>query len=122
MGNCIIKLKSFYNSIMEKYTGIPDDLEKGEMKIISQNSISKSERENFSDIRPDVNMAVNKDMVADHSSTKDDVKEISTSKLQKMDIFERLEYRFPFYKMDVNGFTLHVKEAMKMYQPEKILI
>ena len=82
MGGCITKLKSLYNSIMQKYAGVPDDLEKGEMKRISMNSVSKSERENFSDIRPDVNMVVNKDMVADHSSTKDDVKEISTSKLQ----------------------------------------
>ena len=35
-----------------------------------------------------------------------------------MDKFQRFEYRFPFYKMDVNGFILHVKQAMKMHQPD----
>lgn len=61
-------------------------------------------------------------MLKDHSENKDDVSSISKFKLNQMDIYERLEYRFPFYKMDVNGFSQHVKEAMKIYQPDKILL
>jgi hypothetical protein len=66
-------------------------------------------------------MVVNQEMVSDHKSNADDVKNISKSKLQKMDMYERLEYRFPFYKMDVNGYIVHVKEAMKMHMPDKML-
>lgn len=63
-------------------------------------------------------MVINQEMVSDHKSDADDVKTISTSKLEKMSMFERLEYRFPFYKMDVNGYIQHIKEAMKLYMPD----
>ena len=39
-----------------------------------------------------------------------------------MDVYERLQYRFPFYLIDVNGFCMHIKEAMKIYSPDKNLI
>ena len=66
-------------------------------------------------------MVVNEEMVSDHKSNADDVKTISKSKLEKMDMYERLEYRFPFYKMDVNGYIVHIKEAMKLFMPDKLL-
>ena len=66
-------------------------------------------------------MVVNQEMVADHKSNADDVKTISRSKLEKMDMYERFEYKFPFYKMDVNGYIVHIKEAMKMHMPDKML-
>ena len=43
---------------------------------------------------------------------KDDVEEISPKKLMKMERYERFDHRFPFYKMDVNGFIFHVKVAV----------
>ena len=66
-------------------------------------------------------MIVNEEMVSDHKKDADDVKAISKQKLEKMDMYERLEYRFPFYKMDVNGYIVHIKEAMKLYMPDKLL-
>ena len=78
----------------------------------------------FSDIKPkiDINMVADAQMLKDHSLSKNDVSKISNSKLQSMDKYERLQYRFPFYLMDVNGFCMHVKEAMKIYLPDKVLL
>ena len=78
MGGCLVKLKSCYESILNQkvaYFGAPDDIEQGHR--ISMNSEFKSDRP-FDDIRPDINLAVNSEMVADHAADKDDVKEIST--------------------------------------------
>lgn len=62
----------------------------------------------------DKNMKVDSEMIKDHKLDQDDVKAKSKSKLQKMDMFERFQYRFPFYHMDVNGFMMHIKQAMKV--------
>ena len=48
----------------------------------------------------------------DHNFDKDDVEEISQKQLMKMERYERFDHRFPFYKMDVNGFIFHVKVAV----------
>lgn len=85
-------------------------------------STSRGLNEEFDDIElKDPNMVVNLEMIADHKADSDDVKHISTSNLVKMDLYERLEYRFPFYLMDVNGYIMHIKEAMKLYEPNKLL-
>jgi len=49
------------------------------------------------------------------------VKEISENKLKKMDRYTRFEKTFPFYKMDVNGYILRIKEAIKYDNPDKEL-
>ena len=48
----------------------------------------------------------------DHNYDKDDRDEISPKQLAKMERYERFDHRFPFYKMDVNGFVFHVKVAV----------
>ena len=50
----------------------------------------------------------------DFNTEGDDVKELSESKLKKMDRYTRFEKLFPFYRMDVNGYILRIKEAMQM--------
>ena len=62
-------------------------------------------------------MDIDTRLIGDHSLNKDDVKEISQSKLKAMDRIQRFEYRFPFYRMDVNGYQMHIKQAMKLFQP-----
>ena len=54
-------------------------------------------------------MNINTKLLSDHSLDKDDVKEIGLQKLKSMDLIERFEYRFPFYRMDVNGFQMKIK-------------
>jgi hypothetical protein len=87
--------------------------------------ISESQRgfAEFDDLemKKDLNLVPNAEMIADHKLDADDVKPISSSKLTSMDMYERLEYRFPFYLMDVNGYIMHIKEAMKLYEPQKML-
>lgn len=62
---------------------------------------------------------INQDLIRDHKLDGDDVKEIKRKELEKMDRLQRFEYRFPFYKMDVNGFVVHVKQALKIFQPDR---
>ena len=54
-------------------------------------------------------MKIDTMLIKDHSLIGDDVKEISQSKLKAMDRIERFEYKFPFYRMDVNGYQMHIK-------------
>jgi len=62
-------------------------------------------------------MKIEAERIQDHKMDGDDVDTIAYAKLSKMDRFERFEYSFPFYKMDVNGYIVHIKAAMKIYQP-----
>ena len=73
-------------------------------------------------MKVDNNMATDAKRIKDHNLNDDDVKEIKDSKLSKMDQFERFQYKFPFYRMDVNGYIMHIKEAMKLYKPDSILM
>ena len=50
-------------------------------------------------------------MTRDFNKTGDDVKAISEAKLAKMDRLQRFEKLFPFYRMDVNGYSLRIREA-----------
>ena len=69
--------------------------------------------------REDKQAKVNESWVKDHAEGEDDTKEITEAKIQKMERLERFEYRFPFYRMDVNGYQAHLRKAMKQFQPEK---
>ena len=96
----------------------------GYFKRLEESASVSTTRRGFNDfddieLANDVNMVVNKEMVADHKLDADDAKNILKSKLVAMDMYERLEYRFPFYLMDVNGYIMHIKEAMKLFEPEK---
>ena len=42
----------------------------------------------------------------------DDVRKITKSDFSKLNQYEQFEKLFPFYLMDVNGYTLRIKEAM----------
>lgn len=53
-------------------------------------------------------------MLKDFNQDGDDVKELTVAKLKKMDRYEKFEKQFPFYKMDVNGYILRIKEAMRL--------
>jgi len=55
----------------------------------------------------------NKDLLKDFNSKGDDVAAISAAKLAKLDRYEQFEKRFPFYRMDINGYSLRIKEAMQ---------
>jgi len=57
----------------------------------------------------------------DFNTEGDDVKVISESKLEKMDRYTRFEKLFPFYRMDVNGYILRIKEAMQSEDMSKDL-
>ena len=46
----------------------------------------------------------------DHSSTGDDVKKVKN--FDKLDPYQKFEKDFPFFRMDVNGYCLHVREAV----------
>jgi hypothetical protein len=35
--------------------------------------------------------------------------------LNKLSVNERFEKLFPFYRMDINGFSLRIKQAKKAY-------
>ena len=46
---------------------------------------------------------------------------MSESELIKLDRYDKFEKVFPFYRMDVNGYILRVKEAMQLEHPTKLL-
>ena len=54
-------------------------------------------------------------LLKDFNAQGDDVKELTTAQLAKMTPIERFSKIFPFYRMDVNGFSLRTKQAKKMY-------
>ncbi len=49
---------------------------------------------------------------------KDDRTVLTEIELAKLDKLQQFEHKFPFYLMDVNGFVMHLKEAMKMENPD----
>lgn len=56
-----------------------------------------------------------KSMLKDFNATGDDVKEISSAKLWLLSPIDRFTKIFPFYRMDINGFSLRTKQAKKLY-------
>ena len=50
-------------------------------------------------------------MIKDFNEHGDDVKALSTAKLAKLSRECRFEKQFPFYRMDVNGYSLRIREA-----------
>ena len=58
------------------------------------------------------------DRIADHNLDKDDRQKLSTKEMNKLERYSRFEKRFPFYLMDVNGYVMHLKEAMKAFLPD----
>ena len=48
----------------------------------------------------------------DHSCTKDDVAPLISFDNTDFGRYEIFEHRFPFYRMDVNGFIYHIDTAM----------
>jgi hypothetical protein len=50
-----------------------------------------------------------KGIEAKFNHTGDDVKEISKGDLAKKDRYQKFEYMFPFYRMDVAGYQLKIK-------------
>ena len=50
---------------------------------------------------------------------RDDQLEPLVEELIQMNKWQKFEYHFPFYRMDVNGFVQHVKEAMKDFQKKQ---
>ena len=61
---------------------------------------------------------VDEDRINDHKLDGDDVKELSKAQMKKLGRYERFEKIFPFYKMDVNGYIMHIKEAMQATHPD----
>ena len=49
----------------------------------------------------------------DFNKEGDDVREKSIKELEKMDRYTKFEHKFPFYRMDVNGYMLRMKEALQ---------
>lgn len=50
------------------------------------------------------------DQIKDHNFGGDDVKEVKN--YHKLDRYQKFEKLFPFWRMDINGFILHVKQAV----------
>ena len=48
----------------------------------------------------------------DHASHGDDV--TSVKNYDQLDPYQKFEKEYPFFRMDVNGFCLHVREAMML--------
>lgn len=58
----------------------------------------------------------------DFNTSGDDVKALTSAQIMKLDRYEKFEKSFPFYQMDVNGFMLLIRKAMKTTfadEPEK---
>jgi len=53
-------------------------------------------------------------LLKDFNKSGDDVAEISASKLAKLDRYQKFDKKFPFYRMDINGYALRIKEAMQI--------
>ena len=53
-------------------------------------------------------------MLKDFNAHGDDVKEIAQSKFAKLDRASKMEKMFPFYRMDVNGYSLRIREAREI--------
>ena len=49
----------------------------------------------------------------------DDVKEISKQELDKKNRYEKFEYLFPFYRMDVAGYMFRIRQACHYEYPDK---
>ena len=54
-------------------------------------------------------------LLKDFNAQGDDVKELTAAQMAKLSPIERFEKIFPFYEMDINGFTLRTKQAKKLY-------
>ena len=50
--------------------------------------------------------------VKDFNKEGDDVQEKSIKEIKAMDRYTRFEHKFPFYRMDVNGYMMRIKEAL----------
>ena len=49
----------------------------------------------------------------------DDRRTLTAKEFGRLNRYEKLEYTFPFYKMDVNGYVFKVKIALLNENPEK---
>ena len=69
----------------------------------------------------DKNLHSTDDRRFDHHNREGDyIPKISKEKLDQMtDKYERFQYMFPFYRMDVSGYVHHLKVAMKEFQPDR---
>ena len=56
-------------------------------------------------------ISTKKEFLKDSKRDDDDVKELSTRELSKLDRYQRFEKYFPFYRMDVNGYQALLKTA-----------
>lgn len=56
--------------------------------------------------------------INDHHLDKDDRKPLTKQQFGMMDRYQQFEHKFPFYLMDVNGYIMHIKEAMKISHPD----
>ena len=54
---------------------------------------------------------INPNLLANHDLSHDDYQPIDEEDLADLDRYHQFDYRFPFYKMNVNGFIFHVKTA-----------
>ena len=66
-----------------------------------------------------VGLIVNISLVENHNLYGDDVKELTTDQLKTLPRYTRFEKEFPFYKMDINGFGMHLKAAMNDLNEEE---
>ena len=57
----------------------------------------------------------------DFNTTGDDVNRLSAAALKKLNRYQRFEKKFPFYLMDVNGFTMRLRQAMVTESPDTLL-
>lgn len=71
---------------------------------------SKSEEQAFADLGKPVGLD-------DFNPYGDDRRELTPKEFARLNRYEKLEYTFPFYKMDVNGFVFKIKIALLNENP-----
>ena len=69
----------------------------------------------------DLGIKVNKEVLGDHNPDGDDVDIISDTKMQVLDRFCKFEKKFPFYRMDVNGYIVKIKVAEAQSKDENVV-
>ena len=74
-------------------------------------------REQNKEVEDEINKRKMK-YLKDFNEMTDDVDTIETEAFEKMGRYEKFEKSFPFYKMDVNGYMLLIKRAMRFTYPD----
>lgn len=98
-----------YNSEQLHIEQVDLDVDPSDLDIQKQGSDNPLSPQLRTPTKADKNLIIDMKLIQDHKLDDDDVKAISTNKLLAMNRFDRFEYRFPFYRMDVNGYQVHIK-------------